>query len=489
MTFLILLVRYDINQSTNQTNKRLFQLKNKGEVKMSLSEQFGCWIKEIQYEQMQEVIANQVKRAIVDTVAVIVAGAEEDVAHKIIGYIKRDRARGPVKIISQRCRFSPTTAALVNGTMAHALDFDDVNPFTKCHASAVLVPTILAVGEDAGSSGKELITAYVVGLEIMSKLCQLLSPLHYQLGWHTTVTLGAFGATAAAARLYGLSVPQIENALGIVASRIGGLRKNFGTMTKPLHSGFAAESGVMSALLARSGVTAGREVFEGEIGFLHAYGERSKPVEEQVDFREPWEICSSGLQIKRYPSCLGTHRAADAVLDHFNRERAFTSADIEELQEITCTGPKGVFMAVIHDRPTTGLEGKFSVQYVVAAALLDKKINMDSFTDEMVLRPPIQRLISKIRKVELPLASGDSYLSEGQKYITVSLHFKNGDIWEKKINTPKGSPRDPLSDQQLNEKFTDCTKIKYSPDKSRRLLNLINSLDKLDNIFPITALL
>ena len=446
---------------------------------MNLSEQFASWINEFGYEQMPETAIKDVKRAFLDTVGVAAAGADEDVSVKVLEYAEMDRAGGSSTVIAKGRKFSPATAGFINAVMAHVLDYDDVNPPTKCHASSVLAPAVLAAGEDAGSSGKDLIAAYAVGLEIMAKIGVLLGPEHYEWGWHTTTTLGAFGAAAAAAKLYGLPVPQIINALGIIASQIGGLRRNFGTMTKSLHSGFAVENGIMAALLARQGVTAGRDVFEGDIGFIRLYGNRPETGSlPAVDFSGPLEICESGLSIKRYPSCYGTHRSADAVLDHILVEHAIDPSAIES---ISCISPQGAFMAVIHDRPSTGLEGKFSVQYVIAAALVDKKLDINSFTDEMVQRPQIQELIRKVRKIEEPIGPPGSHLSDEQKYCIIRLQMSDGSIAEARVDTPKGARSDPLSDKQLEEKFRSCTRKSHSTAQTENIISIINDLENLQN--------
>ena len=450
---------------------------------MNLMKKIGLWVTETHFDELSESVIQDVKRAFWDTVGVIVAGANEPVSTKVYNYVKNDRAQGEVTVFTKGHKFYPPSASVVNATMAHALDFDDAELITKCHSSAVLVPAIMAVGEHLDSSGKDLITAYVIGLEVMTKLNTLLGTSHYESGWHSTSTLGAFGATAAASKLYGLSASQIENAFGITASKISGLRKNFGTMTKPLHCGFAAETGISSAILASQGFTANKNIFEGNLSFFSLYGKSNDFAKvERLSFENPSNILSCNLHIKRYPSCLGTHRAADVILDYFLKDFYFEPSDILEIQ---CIGSRGSFAAVIHDEPTTGLEGKFSIQYVIAAALKDKKIDIDSFSDEMVQRPEIQEIMSRIKKIEKPSGKigGDD-----KKFTIVEIKMKSGRIIEKMNESAKGSPVNPLSDEQLMEKYTYCTKHLFSKDQIEDTSKVFNSLEDLGKISDLIGL-
>ncbi len=453
---------------------------------MNLSEQICSWITETIFDDLTASAVLDVKRAFWDTTGVMLAGANEPVSVKVFEYIKKDRAQGgKATVFTKECKFSPASAAVVNATMAHSLDFDDANLPTKCHSSAVLVPAILAVGEVLDSSGKDLITAYIVGLEVMTKLSALLGPSHYDSGWHSTATLGAFGATAAALKLYGPSKQQAAHALGITASRSSGLRKNFGTMAKSLHCGLAAEIGITSALMARQGFTADNNIFEGDLGFIKLFGKQKAATNIDYVFDEPSKILSCNLHIKRYPCCLGTHRGADAVLDYLLNDSSFNPSDITE---INCIGSKGSFMALIHDKPVTGLEGKFSIQYVLAASLIDRKIDIDSFTDTMVQRPQIKELISKIKKFEELTFFEKGTEGGGKKFTTVRIKFKTGKIVEKRIDDVKGSPEDPLSDEQLMTKYQYCTKKLLMKEQIENSAAIFNSMEDLDRISELIKL-
>jgi 2-methylcitrate dehydratase PrpD len=213
-------------------------------------------------------------------------------------------------------RASAPDAALANGTAAHALDFDDMCFVSLAHPSAPLVPAVIAAGEIAGASGRAVLDAYIIGFEIQARLGRLMNPRHYQRGWHCTSTLGAISAAAGASRLFGLDAAATEHALAIAASSASGLKENFGTMVKPLHAGLAARDGVMAALLAKGGLTGSAKAIDGPQGYLRAFDSEGTDLANAVgDLGSRWEILDTGITVKLYPSCAGTHPTLDALLD------------------------------------------------------------------------------------------------------------------------------------------------------------------------------
>jgi len=448
---------------------------------MNISQKFADWINKTHYYKLPPESIGLVKDAFIDTIGVTIAGAQEPVSSKIRDFARTNSAKGRSPAFTSGDKFNSASAGLVNATMAHALDFDDLNPTTKSHPSAVLVPAILAVGEETDSTGEDLITAYVIGLEIIAKIGNLLGIGHYDQGWHSTATLGVFGVTAAAAKLYHLSDEQIVNALGIAASLCSGLRKNFGTMVKPLHCGFAAEKGIIAASLACRGFTADNNVFEGIIGFLNLYG-RGEKTETDLNFDGALEIISGGLHVKRYPCCYATHRGLDAV-DCLITENSF---EVTDIAKITCIGPKGVFIPLIHDRPNTGLEAKFSMPYVLAAMIIDRKIEIDTFSDHMVKRPEIKQLIPLIEKTEDQTSTAIGPSGEDQRYAVVEIVLKNGMVFQQRIDIPKGSPKNPLSSEQIQLKYADCVKGYLPKNEIDDSLELLDNLEHLKHPSQLT---
>lgn len=330
-----------------------------------------------------------------DCAAVTVAGSVEDASAIVRRVVAAEGALPRCTVLGQRLRTSPANAALANGVAAHALDFDDGQQPSGAHPSAVLVPALLAVAEDRHLDGAETVAGYLSGLEVMTALGALVYPDHYAAGWHATATIGTVGAAAAVARLAGLPAPAVRHALGIAASHSHGLRRNFGAMAKPLHAGTAARDGLMAALLAEQGFTAGDGLLDGPRGWLEVFvpGGRSVPVAEAMAPLDGTFAASlRGLHIKRFPSCGITHTAIGAAL----AVRAEERLDPGDVASVTCLVHRRAPETLLTRLPASGLEGKFSLEYCVARALLSGDVALPDFTDERVLEPAAVALASRV---------------------------------------------------------------------------------------------
>ncbi|MEP6766462.1 MAG: MmgE/PrpD family protein, partial [Gemmatimonadaceae bacterium] len=316
-----------------------------------------------------------------DTIGVMLAGALEPSARAVRDVARAEGGAPRCRIIGTSDVTSASWAALANGTAAHALDYDDMCFVSLAHPSAPLVAAALAAGELAQSSGRELLDAYVVGFEIEGVLGRAMNPRHYTQGWHCTSTIGTIGAAAAVARLLKLTRDETAHCLAIAASMAMGLKENFGTDTKPLHAGLAARNGVQAALFAKSGITASSRAIEGPQGFLKAMGsEHAQPGDELRTLGQRWEAIETGVTVKLYPSCAGTHPAIDAILD-LRREHVFTADDVESV----AIGVDAVTPTIlIYPRATTGLEGKFSMHHCVASAVVMGRVGLETFEDAFV---------------------------------------------------------------------------------------------------------
>ncbi len=445
---------------------------------MSIIHDCAEFICSLGYDELPEAVVAGARRPIIDTVASMLAGAREPVAAKTLRFALREGAPRGVVVAGTDCRLPAGSAGMVNATMAHAVDYDDVLTSTRSHPSAVLVPTVLAVGEEFNRSGRDVLVAYLAGLEIIDKLGSLTAFAQYEKGWHTTSTIGVLGTAGAAAKLMGLSQKEVRMALGIAASTAGGLRKNFGTMTKALHCGLSVQSGIMAALLAADGFTAADDVFSGTDGY---YAVLADPVSSAGTpaFGSPFAVISPGLYVKRYPCCFATHRAIDAIL---NIRQRHAPLDAAQVRAVTCTGPKGAFIPLIHDFPQTGLQGKFSMHYTVAAGLLDGKVNVHSFTDAEVQRAEIRTLMGKITKVEDPNLPVVDTEGVDRRFTEVRVEMADGRVLIDRVDRPKGSVDVPLSDRELGEKFLECSTGILSGEQSNAALSMFGTLEALEDI-------
>lgn len=345
-------------------------------------------------------------------------------------------------------------AALVNGYLSHALDYDDVHESVRGHPSAVILPALLAEAEERCATGADFLAAYVVGVETMCRLGLALGPNPYAAGWHSTAVLGAVGATAACARLAGLDTSTTVRALGLAATQAGGLRVHFGTQVKPLHAGLAARSGLLAMRLAEAGIAGAEEPLEGPLGFFAALGGgEAKPEKTLEGWGEPWQIAEPGLWFKRYPCCSASHHAADAALTI----RAAHGADISAIDRVTVTFPPGGDAALIVREPKTGVEGRFSVEYVIAAALADGELGIGTFADEPI-RPDLLALAAKVQRCyDAAVVPAPDAMPKG-RFTIVSVAYADGSTYTERVDCPRGAPGRPLTVEERMDKYTDAAR-------------------------------
>lgn len=446
------------------------------------------------YADLPDEAVTQAKRAILDTLGCGLAGVSEPCSQIAAEVVREEGGTGTATVIGQGYTAPARAAALVNGTAIHALDYDDVNASMRGHPSPPLLPAVLAAGEETNANGRALIEAFVIGFEIECKLGRGLGASHYPHGWHATSTLGTLGAAAAAAKLYGLSTEQTVMALGIAASLSSGSRQNFGTMTKPLHPGVAASGGILAAKLAARGFTADETILEAPLGFLNLFSPAQDATPERVlaELAAPYDIISPGISVKKYPCCFVTHNALDAVLDL----RKQHNLSVDGIASITVQVPGAVaevtgaraandgagdatpttFGPLIHGRPATGLEGKFSMQYCVATALLEGTPKLDTFEDPAVQRPEAQMLL---RRVAMVSGDGPGAADVARGGTEVGIGLKNGQTVSARSAEPRGGPSAPLTWDELAAKYIDCAVRAIDRQAATDSLALIADLENL----------
>ncbi len=418
------------------------------------------------------------RRGILDFCGVALAGSTQEAGNIIAGCVKEIGGAAQSGVIGQGFRTSPHLAALANGTIGHALDYDDLSFTYGAHPSVTLVPVVLALGESLGVSGKDVLTAYIVGFEAGACISSPVAQSHYMQGWHSTGTVGVMGATAAAARLLKLDIPQITMAFGIAASMASGLKQNFGTMTKPLHAGQAASHGVLAASLARRGFTAHENAIEGPQGYAKALG-----CDDKIDWDKAAAslgktfIIAKGIGFKPYPSCGGTLGVMDATLYLRNKY----NPDISMVEEIILGVGPFENGSLIH-QPRHGLEGKFSMEYCTCRALRDGKIALKDFTDERVNETEIQRLISRVKCEErYPMAVMGAD-SSGLNPQSVTIRMKDGREYFRETPLSGGLPITPMTEEQLEAKYRDCASLVLDEKTAEKSLSMLRKLATLRSI-------
>jgi 2-methylcitrate dehydratase PrpD len=437
------------------------------------------------FETLPAAAVQAARLAILDTLGVTLAGSVEDTAVRARALIAHRRSAAEATVLGTPLRGCVEDAAFANGTASHALDYDDVQASLSGHPSAPILCPTFAVAERAGASGAALVTAFVVGVEIESKLGRAINPAHYEVGWHATATCGVFGAAAATAKLLGLSREHTVHALAIAASMASGIKANFGTDCKPLHVGHASRCGVEAALLAQAGFTGNPEALEHADGFGSTHGGGAKPLWDQttMGLGAPHEIVDPGIGVKRYPSCASTHQSLDATLALIE-EHAIDPAAVESVE---C----GVYYLaphqLIHDRAQTGLQGKFSMAYCVSAALLDRTVGLAQFADERVRRADVQAFMPKVRMFVHPEQTTRECLPTRFSEVTITL--RGGRTLQKRVVLAKGQPKNPLTVGDLEVKFRDCAARVLPAERVESVLAAVRALETVPDVGALARLM
>ncbi len=417
------------------------------------------------------------REACFDCIGVMLAGVPQPHGRMIADFVSQEGATGPCTVVGTSVKTSATMAALANGTLGHALDFDDMGAFG--HPSVALLPAALAAGELAGASGREVLTAYILGFEVG---CQLSRAARYHQGeraFHSTAVFGTIGAVVVAARLLRLSSEQTITALGIAGSMPSGVLQNFGTQTKPLHAGMTSRNGVMAAMLAKAGWTACDNIIESKVGWAAAYiGAGNYDPQIMVkDLGSAWTIQDT-IVIKKYPCCGTNHSALDSLLA-LKREHPF---QWDQVAAVEVSGLPDISHVLLYPKPSSAFQGKFSLPYNVATALLDGHVDIDSFTDERLKRPEFAQALSKV-EIKI-LSRWDPEYSTHPKETPVVVKLKDGRTLTRSTNRHlmHGSPADPLTEEELRGKFRRNARLCLPADRVERMLDVWWKVDAVPRI-------
>jgi 2-methylcitrate dehydratase PrpD len=382
-------------------------------------------------------------------------------------------AAGPALIFGGSDRLDVLSAALINGVAAHALDFDDCSNTLGGHPSAPILPALWTLA--GGVSGRAFIAAYAAGVECECRLARAVHFHHYEKGWHPTATLGTFGSAAACAHLLRLSPDQIATALALAASMASGIKANFGTMTKPFHVGHAARNGLLAALLAKEGMTANHGALEHKQGFFAVFNGAGtfNPDRILAEWASPYELAEPGIAFKRHPCCGSTHPAADAML-HLRATHALAPERVAKIE--SWTHPRRLQHTNRPD-PQSGLDGKFSVQYVLARALMHGIVSLGHFSNEAVHEDAARALTAKVvAKSEVIAAREDDEHFHARVRVTTTT----GEAFEHFVEAPLGRDRaHPLPGGTLIAKFRDCAQRALDPITTESVLRLCGALEVL----------
>ncbi len=450
------------------------------------------FIAEASLQRMPADVVQQGKRCLIDGFGVILAGSTVRGSAIVREYVKAatDRreatALGPEKMMA-----SAALAALVNGASGHAMDYDDTQLSTTPDRTFGLLthPTLpplsasLAVAERMGLSGAAFFEAFLVGFEVECKMAEAIDPSHYNRGFHSSGTIGTFGAAAAAAKLLKLNDAQLGHLLAIAASLSSGIRVNFGTMTKPLHMGRAAENGVFAAELALRGFTGGDDGLDGQWGFFQVFGggadlDRLVPV-----LGKPYSIVNPGVSVKPYPCGSLSHPSLDAML------KLAVDHDLKpgEVRAVRLRAGSNILEPLRYKVAKNELEAKFSIPFLMTAILIRRKAGIREFTDQFVTSEPVQRMMERVTGVfdEKIEAQGFDKIRS-----IVEVDLNDGrTLVQPSDDRYRGGPERPFTREELHEKFADCAQMVLAPDRVKQALAEIEAVDSLRDVRQLVTTL
>ena len=445
---------------------------------MGETEAIAAFIEETTLSDIPKEPREKAKEAIADLVGVAVYGSHHEIGDQITQFVEAD-SPGNAATVFARGTASATGAALANATFGHAVDYDDTFESIVIHPTSPVFAAALATAEEVDATGAEVLTDYLVGVDVAYRIGHSTYPSHYDNGWHSTGTMGTFGATAAAASTIGLDKDEIEYALGISASMSSSLKKNFGTMTKPLHSGHAAQMGVRSAKLAANGFTSDSSVFEGDINYgdVMTVGDTYEPVELTKELGETWAVMDIGY--KPYPSGVITHAAMDA----FREIIVDNDLKPEDIKRVAVSLDDAASEMLHHENPQNELEAKFSIEFCLAAVLRERDPSIHEFTDEYVTAPETRAQITKVERDFKQNLFGGNFANYAAR---VSVETTDGDSFTNEMKYAPGHPTNPISEKRLRAKFDECTRDVLSDGDSETLYEAIQSLDSSDGLDRLT---
>ncbi len=424
------------------------------------------WVGETAEEALPARALAHARLAVLDWWGVTVGGTGEPVARLLRETV--GVPPGPAAVLGTDLRTAPLTAALLNGTAAHALDYDDTTLALPGHLTAPILPGLLAVAEARGLAGRPLLAAFVLGVEVASRVARALAPGHYRAGWHATTTAGRVGAAAAIGRLLGLDPERLDVAVGLAGIQAAGVQEAFGSMAKPFQVGRAAADGLLAALAAEAGVTGPRGLLDRE-SWARRLSPTWTPERLRAGLGAEWAI--GGLLFKRYPCCFATHAAIRGLVA---LRDGLAPAAIEAVELDVC---RTTLQVADQRRPATGLAGKFSMTYCAAAALLRGDLREADFVDAAVADPAARALAERVR------LAADPELDETRA--RVRLRLASGETRERLADLAADDPGDLR--RTLTEKFRELVAPRRGAAAAERLVAGIDALDRLGDVRELTG--
>ena len=427
------------------------------------------------FRKLPEEAVVATKKCLLDWLGVAIGGSREPGVQHVIDLVKKVGGAKQASILGVGLRTDVVNAALANGTMSHVLDYDDAHNVLRTHPSAPLIAALLPVAEHRRViTGRDFITAMVVGVEASSRVGSALGNEYYEAGWHATAILGRFGAATGVGRLIGLDRERMCYAIALAATQAGGLRDVFGTMSKAFHAGKAAADGVVAAMLAESGLTAPLDILDKGSCFSRVFSPVYRNEAIAKDLGKTYDI--TNISFKPYAACLFAHPVVDALI-LIGKEHRLVPEEIEAVR--IKVAPINVSVAG-NEFPSNGLEGKFSIHFVAALAIVFGGAGNSLFTDDVIRDTRVRDLMKRIK------VTGSPGYTETET--TVSVELKEGTVRKLRVTSPKGDPKNPLSFDEIQEKFIDLCRGMIPTNSIERIAERVRHLEDQKDMAALARL-
>jgi 2-methylcitrate dehydratase PrpD len=455
----------------------------------STSDKLAQFVTSLSARKLPRAVKEAAKEHLLDGFATMLGGAAEEASQRIEGYLGNFLSRPESTVIGSTRKVNAQYAALANGIRGHVLDYDDAQlatlrsrPYGQLtHPTTPVLAATLALAEKIKATGLELLAAYIVGVEVACRLADAIHPDHYLKGFHPTGTIGAFGATAACAYLLKLDYTRTRWALGIAGSLASGVRAHRGTMAKSFNAGHAAENGIVATTLAQSGFTASTDIFDDPMGYFAAacHGRVDRKL---IESGPPYFLINPGIAIKLYPCAGVLHPALDAIIE-LAKEHDLQSTDVERIR--VSLGPDAA-LPLVYDRPRTALEGKFSLSFSAAVALIYRRAGLEQYNDATLLNQNITAVMKRVELVQNPRLRSVGNLGCQAE---IEIQLNNRRVYRKRATVAKGHPKKPLTREEIQGKFNECAGERFSKKRAKRFVEKLWSIEKVDPLAPWLELL
>lgn len=474
-----------------QRTPKHFTPQNDPSVGEGLTAEVAEFVLGTSYDAIPGDVVELAKKSILDGFGLALSGSIAASGKIVQKHLKDVAGAGAAVVIGTDMKVPPRFAAFANGVGIHADDYDDTQLAVAedrvygllTHPTAPCLPAAFAEAQTRGLSGRDMLAAYLVGVDVECKIAEAISPRHYQHGFHATATCGTFAAASAAGKLRGLDQETLQRALSIAGSQSAGLRENFGTMTKPFHAGRSSESGIVACDFAELGWSATDKILEAQRGFFQAHGGGYDLDAIRGKLGNPWTFADPGISIKPHPSGSLTHPGMTKMLELI-REHGIKAEDVEKVDVGT---NHNMLNALIHHQPKNELQAKFSMEFCMAILLLDGRANLPEFTDETVMRDDVQQMI---KKVDFHVDQDAEAAGYAKMTTIIDIHLKDGKTVSGRADFGKGSPANPMSYDEAADKFRGCAEFAGWPkDKGEKIVELVASLDSASDLSALAAAL